>query len=414
MLKLKKLGLDVIISLLLAVALIVPAVMNTNVVQVLAEVITGDGYSFDDETGVLTVTSNDGTYGWRQDMYILFSGVPVKKIIVENTVTEIEYLSFRNCTNAEEAELPEGLEIIHSNAFDRDSSLKSISIPSTVTKIYYKAFADCTALETIIMNPVNPPEHEEDVFDGVKFDELGVKIIVPKRSYNAYVEEWPEYADYFDFVSLHDHEWSNEWEMDEDCHWHNCIGEGDCDLTDITEMDEYGDHEYDNESDATCNICGYERTVPDIGGYLFDEETKTLTIDSNAGSKNWRTYGNFAKSAVEKIIVKSTVTELENEAFAGCINLETITMDSAIPPVIASDTFAGLDISKIKIYVPEGSVDTYKEQWPELAESIVVPIVNNNPGAGNTYPVAVMWIPVVMAAACAIIFCVRKKRRFEQ
>ena len=56
MLKLKKLGLDVIISLLLAVALIVPAVMNANVVQVLAEEITGDGYSFDDETGVLTVT----------------------------------------------------------------------------------------------------------------------------------------------------------------------------------------------------------------------------------------------------------------------------------------------------------------------------------------------------------------------
>ena len=59
----------------------------------------------------------------------------------------------------------------------------------------------------------------------------------------------------------HIHNWSEEWSSDSGHHWHECTAAG-CDLTDSSQKDGYGPHIFDNAWDAGCNTCGYQRLLP--------------------------------------------------------------------------------------------------------------------------------------------------------
>ena len=69
----------------------------------------------------------------------------------------------------------------------------------------------------------------------------------------------------------HKHEFSEAWTYDETGHWHACTGEN-CDETEGFET-----HVYDNDADATCNVCGFERVVQSV-------KTYTITFVTNGGS----------------------------------------------------------------------------------------------------------------------------------
>lgn len=53
----------------------------------------------------------------------------------------------------------------------------------------------------------------------------------------------------------HEHTWSSGWISDATNHWHECETCG-------AKKDEAA-HEYDNDHDAICNVCGYERSLGD-------------------------------------------------------------------------------------------------------------------------------------------------------
>jgi len=58
----------------------------------------------------------------------------------------------------------------------------------------------------------------------------------------------------------HSHSWGTAWDSDATHHWHNCSAPG-CTVTDNSKKNGYGPHVYTEDSDTTCNTCGYERTV---------------------------------------------------------------------------------------------------------------------------------------------------------
>ncbi len=72
-------------------------------------------------------------------------------------------------------------------------------------------------------------------------------------------------------IKATDHKAGATWESNENGHWNECLNCGD-------KMNESA-HVYDNDQDATCNICGYERVItpPVITEY-------TVTFDANGGS----------------------------------------------------------------------------------------------------------------------------------
>lgn len=58
----------------------------------------------------------------------------------------------------------------------------------------------------------------------------------------------------------HIHSWSAAWSRDESHHWHECLAGG-CTVTSNGKKAGYGAHVYDDDTDTTCNTCGYIRTV---------------------------------------------------------------------------------------------------------------------------------------------------------
>ena len=57
------------------------------------------------------------------------------------------------------------------------------------------------------------------------------------------------------FGCAHKHTYSDEWDRSAEGHWHNAT----CKHTD--EKTEIEPHIYTDSTDATCNVCGYEREI---------------------------------------------------------------------------------------------------------------------------------------------------------
>lgn len=85
--------------------------------------ITGDGWTFDEITGKLTITGGDTT-AWRSE------GLSAEKI--------------------KSVEIKSGVTVIKDGSFDSCSNLASVTIPGTVTDIESNAFNGCTSLDTIV------------------------------------------------------------------------------------------------------------------------------------------------------------------------------------------------------------------------------------------------------------------------
>lgn len=117
----------------------------------------------------------------------------------------------------------------------------------------------------------NPPENDDNVNDGEVGDGEDEGWTVDDG--NVPGEEEPE-------PPVHEHKWSTEWSSDGEYHWHECLNP-DCPITRNRDKDGYGVHKYDDEHDATCNVCGHVREVEP------EHEHKWDTAWSYDGQHHW-------------------------------------------------------------------------------------------------------------------------------
>lgn len=148
-------------STLLAAVILVFAVLALPI-SVSAEQ-SGDGWTFDETTGALTVTSNDGTTNWRR----LDTGTPdwrtAKRVEIKDGVTQIKIGAFSGCINLTSVSLPEGIVSIGNTAFNECSKLTSITLPESLEKIGTSVFADCSSLTSLLI-PTNIKQYENNAF----------------------------------------------------------------------------------------------------------------------------------------------------------------------------------------------------------------------------------------------------------
>ncbi len=71
------------------------------------------------------------------------------RVVIPDSVTNIEDKTFKDCTNLTSVVLPQGLKIIGFGMFDQCSSLTDITIPKSVTCIEGSAFKGCRSLTSI-------------------------------------------------------------------------------------------------------------------------------------------------------------------------------------------------------------------------------------------------------------------------
>ena len=70
------------------------------------------------------------------------------KVVIPDDADEIESEAFKNCKGLTSVEIPEGITVIGSHAFER-SGLNSVTIPEGVTEIGEHAFSDCKSLRSV-------------------------------------------------------------------------------------------------------------------------------------------------------------------------------------------------------------------------------------------------------------------------
>lgn len=110
--------------------------------------------------GVMTISGagaiEENPYPWNngdlRDLGPIYRESLVKKVVIEEGITEIGSDVFSHYRSMETIELPNSLCYIGKYAFEYCDQLKTVSIPDSVTWIAEQAFVDCSGLESVSLS----------------------------------------------------------------------------------------------------------------------------------------------------------------------------------------------------------------------------------------------------------------------
>ena len=249
-------------------------------------------------------------------------------VTIPSSVTEIGGAAFKGCSGLTSVTIPSSVTSIGGSTFSGCSGLTSLTLPSGVTWIGGATFSGCSGLTNLTI-PSSVTSIERSAFKGCS----GLtSLIIPSSvtSIGSYVFE-------------------------------NCSG-----LTSIT----------------------IPSSVTEIGGaafkgcsslvnlyYKIDEKIETYLskghpfIPVECGIEY---YLNDKK--ITSVVIPSTITELGKYAFQNCRDLTSVYVSWSVPNSVnsASSAFSGVDISKITLYVPQGTETDYflADVWGDFGKIV--------------------------------------------
>ena len=250
-------------------------------------------------------------------------------IIIPNSVTEIGRAAFWYCTNLSSIRIPNGVIRIGDGAFSGCTSLTSIKIPDGVTMIGERAFKGCTGLTSIEI-PNNVTEIGLGVFWGCT---SLTSIVIPNS-----VTKIGNYA------------------------FSSCSS-----LTSIVIPDSVTEIGFSAFADCS-SLTSIE--IPDsvtkIGWSAFENcsSLASIVIPDSVTEIRWNAFEGC--TSLKSIVIPDSVTVIWWSAFKGCTSLTEIHLKHASPVDFSKafmnfyDSGKNLDVSKITLYVPKGSVEAYE------------------------------------------------------
>ncbi len=111
--------------------------------------------------------------------------------------------------------------------------------------------------------------------------------------------------------------------------------------------------------------------VTSIGGVAF-LRCRSLTSITLPTSLDYISTAVFREcTSLNNITIPSGVTNIGSSTFYGCSSLSSVTVEATTPPSLGSGVFSSTS-SSLVIYVPSGSVETYKtaNNWSTYADKI--------------------------------------------
>ena len=277
--------------------------------------------------------------------YTFYGCTSLESITLPEGVTTIGSFAFASCKVLESIDLPDKVTSIENSAFSNCYALTSITLPEGVTSIKRYAFNNCTSLESITL-PEGVKSIEEYTFN---FCSALKSIDLP-----AGVTSIGERA-FFRCTSLTSIDLPEGLESIEEAAFNYCTK-----LTTVT------------LPDKVTSIGGYAFAgcealesidLPDglesIGNNVFAACKALTSIDLPAGVTSIGNYA-FHNTALKSIDLPAGVTSIGEFAFNYCNALETVTCLGTTPPTITSENIFANCSKLANIYVPAGSVGTYK------------------------------------------------------
>lgn len=291
--------------------------------------------------------------------------------------------------------VPDDVIIIADGALGYSVNLISLHIPSSVTNIYMN---ECLALTSIICEAVIPPSLHFGSFS------LDYTIYVPEEAIEAYkaAEGWKNFT-IQSIKDIHPVEINNlyyylnaESQTAEVTFKPSGVYAGKIDIpesivyNDITfSVTNIGDGAF-----ACSNIM--EITIPNsvinIGKKTFYGcyDLTSIKIPNSVNSIGVSAFRNctgltfieipnnvtsiensvfYNCSVLTEIVIPRNITSIGGWAFYNCTNLTSIELKCVSPPVLGQSAFLFCD-KLSEIYVPCGSLETYKQNWSKYAKLI--------------------------------------------
>ena len=246
-------------------------------------------------------------------------------------IREIPKSCFSNWALMKRITLPEGLVSIGENAFWGCRSLKSLNIPTTLTDIGLRAFRNCVSLTEVSVGSLT--------------QWLDLKF--PSIDRADYEDTFPFYASGEGHLLIDGVEPTSVMIPD------NCTEIREFAFTRCQSIKEV------NLSSAIrkigVNVFGGCNNltrvhIPDIRYWIELDLSCSLFVTSHDG------HIYVSGEEIKDIVIPESITKLGNYTFRYCTGLESIVMESVIPPTIGTYTFYG---TTCPIYVWDVSLDLY-------------------------------------------------------
>ena len=233
----------------------------------------------------------------KKDKSLIRAGVGLEKYDIPSWVTSIGKYAFECCRSLTSINIPSSVTSIGKYAFECCRSLTSINIPSSVTSIGTAAFEGCSSLTSINI-PSSVTSIEYRTFNGCSsLTSINIPSSVTSIGTAAF--------------------------------------EGCSSLTSI-------------------NI---PSSVTSIGIYAFSGCSSLTSINIPSSVTSIGEYAFSGCRSLTSINIPSSVAGIGYKAFNGCSNLKTVRFKGKMPPSIGY-IFDG--ISGLKVYVPHGALEAYK------------------------------------------------------
>lgn len=207
----------------------------------------------------------------------------LKKITIPDSVTRIGDYAFYGCSRLQYATIPAGITKIGDSTFKSCTSLMKITIPDSVGHISNSAFYDCISLVGVTYCGT------EEQWNKIKIEDKNEKLLQVARKYHDWVGEG-SLRTCVVCGSGHQHAWQDATctapktctvcGATEGAAAQHSYGDGvitkpatcketgiktytctGCSATKTEKINKLTTHTYDNDCDATCNVCAQSRTV---------------------------------------------------------------------------------------------------------------------------------------------------------
>ena len=286
----------------------------------------------------------------------------IQDLVIPSSVTGIGGYAFSGCSSLTSVTIPNNVTSIGNGAFSGCSGLTSIAIPPSVTSIGNGAFMNCYSLTSVTIPPsVTSINHR--AFSGCRgFTNFTIPNSVTSIGNAAFsgCSGLTSIAIPPSVTSIGE----NAFE--------NCSGLKKAVVSDLAAWcsirfeGSYANplfnakHLYSDENTEIKDLV-IPNSVTSIGGYAFSgcSGLTSITIPNNVTSIGDAAFSSC--SNLTSIEIPSSVTSIGQQAFLDCDILEVISKIEN-PFVIANNTFSSNTFYNATLYVPNGTIDKYKNK----------------------------------------------------
>lgn len=260
-----------------------------------------------------------------------------KNLIIKN-IRWIKSSAFENCKNVTTVTFDSSgsldVETIEDYAFKDCSSLKTITIPKDVSEMGSYVFWNCKNLETVTL-PTTLETIEYNAFSNSGLTSIFIPKGVTSISSTSF----------------------------------NYCGK----LSTISVSDE--NTTYDSRNN--CNAIIQTATNQILRG------TSNTIIPNTATSIGDNAFNDI--NSLTSIVIPESVTSIGQYAFRFCNSLAEVVCKAKVAPQLKSDAFSNDILSKATLYVPEESVESYKEdgEWKKFSDIQPLPYAYINISAAE-------------------------------